>query len=372
MSSYELSVWCVHPLETPPALSEPLAWTTTFPIWEISAAKWLIAVSPSTPVLPEDMPLEVEGVLPGIAHVVKLSVRPSDAPKAGLAALNKVAKAIAKCARGVIFDPQTEIVELPSGIKRYAPQPPAEKEPSVRLQMTWFFDHLKLAERASLDRFLNILATHMPEALPRRYGVSEPPAHTLEKTGRAHLLDFLADHIAAGIVWYPNRPVLDLSLHFKRPCGFEHNQYRCNALSIAFDKAALDVPGWSTELMRLWRALSNELRPFFGDVRTFRGYEDHPVAAWWWKGVPPRLGHAAVVGEPYSSLWKIDGGTHEKGLTFVTTDDWRTDEDAADKIGGVPAPIALSFMPHLGGDDRLGWGMKRATDYASEFPFRQT
>jgi hypothetical protein len=131
--------------------------------------------------------------------------------------------------------------------------------------------------------------------------------------------------------------------------------------------------------------VSHELRPFFGDVRTLGGRiargrsfcfdgesEVHPIASWFWRGVPPRLGHAAVIGEPYLSIWPElrERVTCEEGLAFVTADSWRDGTDVADAIGGVPERLAIGHMPLKNTlFSTSGAATERYEGYPSVFPF---
>jgi hypothetical protein len=146
----------------------------------------------------------------------------------------------------------------------------------------------------------------------------------------------------------------------------------------------LSQPGWETSLRRLWRSLSLELRPFYGDVRSLGGYirrsgriwsdsetEPHPVCSWWWKGIPPRLGHAAVLGEPYLALWPALSAAAETagGLAFVTTPSWRSTADATEVAGPVPDDLALPFMAHWVGTELGGRSVRWPERCSNVFPF---
>jgi hypothetical protein len=115
-------------------------------------------------------------------------------------------------------------------------------------------------------------------------------------------------------------------------------------------------------LRRLWRRVSRELCPFYGEVRTLRGHvrtgarigidgetEKNPTRAWWWKGIPAKVGHALVVGQPYVDLWpELNASASEHGeLRFVETDDWTSREDAAALVGGVPVRLASVEQPMI-------------------------
>jgi len=385
--SYDLSVWCVEPFRDPAALADVGAWKLSGNGWMIEGRGWLLHVGPSDAVLDEDLPDEVRGAMPGIAYTVGLSLEPVGAPKAAYAILRRAAKLISRAARGAVFDPQTGTVDLPPGTKRYVAPPPGEARISL-LVLSWWFDHSDLLDRAAVERLFDILAAHAPEALPRRYGLYEPPQHALAETGREHAVQFLTDQLVEGVVWYCTLPFFHVSISIRQACGWQRlgsqQRYRCNQMTVELDAGALEQPGWQTAVRRLWRAVSLELRPFFGDVRSLAGNvrkgsriwhdgreEPHPIRSWWWNGIPPRLGHAAVVGEPYRSLWPgfdAAAGT-VGGLTFLTTDDWTSRADAADLVAGVPQHLALPFLAHWGSAEGGGRTVRYPETYPAVFPF---
>ena len=375
--SYDLRIWCVN--------RPDIAETVTI----AKGKDWLVNAG-VVACLAEDIPDDVVGHLPGIAHQVDLSLEPIDAPAAGKAAIWMAARAIAKAAHGVIEDPQTDQVELPSGVKRIVPIKHAPNERVSVLTMSWWFDHDRFSDRRSILSLVDALERWLPEAMPRRYGLYEPPQYELAKTGRDHLVEFLVANLTDTIVWYAHRPVFYVFNSISRNPGWimhgGKQTYRCNRISIDIDAAVLEQPGWQPGLERAWRELSRLLHPFFGDVRTLRGHiargrsfafdsetESHPVKGWWWHGVPLRLGHAAVISEPYWKEWpELHGRTtpDENGLAFVSTEDWRSDADAADSVGGVPERLAIGFMPRTrgsaaGGGEWVEW----FEDYPAIFPF---
>jgi hypothetical protein len=387
--SYDISIWCVEPFVEPSLLPDANSWVVRDGHWSVEGRGWILNLGPSDVVLPEDIPEEVAPVLPGIQHVVHLTLEPIHASETGFKILRKTAKAIAKAARGAVLDPQADSVELPPGTKRYVQ---AKRERQVRvpiLEMSWWFEHASLLDRANLQCLLDTFGTYIPEALPRRYGLYEPPQHELEKQGRDHLLSFLAKHLTESVVWYAKAPVAYVFINIRPESGWQRlgakNEYRCNRLSLEIDAAALQQPGWQTALLRAWRAISTQLNPFYGDVRTLQGYfrsgrgfssdgasEPHPTKSWWWKGIPPRLGHAVVVGEAYSKLWPQFRASSEvdRGLQFVATPDWRTDEDATTLVGEVPKQLAMEFMPHQASAPGGGRWTAYPDAYPAIFPFK--
>lgn len=155
--SYDLSVWCVEPFRDPAALADAGAWKPDCNGWMLEGRGWLLHAGPSDAVLDEDLPDEVRGALPGMAHVVNLSLEPIGAPKAAYAAPRRTAKLVSRAARGAVFDPQAGTVDLPSGAKRCAAPPPGEARISL-LELSWWFDHSDLLGRNAVERLFDVLA----------------------------------------------------------------------------------------------------------------------------------------------------------------------------------------------------------------------
>ena len=362
--SYDLTIWTVNPFDGTPTLPDADGWTPANGGWSRTGKGWLVNVGSSQAVLPEDIPPNVNAALPGLRFLTELSLEPIDAPKAGLALLRKVAGAIARQARGVVFDPQEDTIEMSPGVKRFAAAPREQR--TALLSFSWWFAHDTLTRREGIDRLLHTLETEVPETLPRRYGDHEPPQFEYEKTGRDHFLGYLEQNAEQLVVWYPRRPVVDVHRSVRSPAQWQRlgkgDQYRCQCLNIDVERCALTQPGWPTALRRLWRRVSGELLPFYGEVRALRGYrssgarvgvdgdtERNPTRSWWWKGIPSRVGHALVIGPPYVELWPevFERGSRDGSLRFVETADWASDEDAADLVGGVPSRLASVDQPMI-------------------------
>jgi hypothetical protein len=316
------------------------------------AKGWQVLAYEANPCLDEDVPHDVAQLLPGVAYRYGLVLEPIGAPAAGKKLLVGAANAIAKAAHGAVVDPQTDEVWLPSGLKRYRT---TQKEETVAVvNFAWW--HWGRPSRARVGELLTVLERTLPEALPRRYGDHEPPPHEYAKTGRKHFLDTLAKgHVA---VWYPNRPVVSAHACWDARQGWinEHLGFRAQLFEVGVLASALAQPGWARQLARFWRAASAVLQPFFGSVRTLRGYqmnangrlwhgsrtEEEPTRSWWWRGIPASLGHAVVLGEPYLSRWPKFARHAERkdGLAFASTADFTERTDLTSIVGAVPKKLA--------------------------------
>jgi hypothetical protein len=144
-----------------------------------------------------------------------------------------------------------------------------------------------------------VFELYMPEALPRRYGLWEPPQFKLAEHGREHFLSFLHENLREMVVWYANRPFTYVFLLIPPKVGGTWQGYRCCWLELELQARVLQASGWALALKRLWLAVAGVVSPFFAEIRE----GPSPVKAWWWNGIPCPLGFAAMIGPPYNELW---------------------------------------------------------------------
>ena len=375
--SYDLQVWSISPAPSHSldCLPDAINWKRSEESLIYQKRSWALLRRSSVQVLPEDMPLEVSRSLPGIGYLTELNLSPINAPVGAQKFALRTAVAIAKASHGVVFDPQNNTLTLPSGVCRYI-KPQADENASVPSFSWWFVDG-PIAEK-NFRALIDVLDAELPEAMPRRYGLFEPPQHIYANEGRAHFLNFLAGNASGiGIVWYPNPPVFGVYLHLPSPIGASKRGFRAGKLSIDIDLEALKQPGWQSSMRRMWNKVSTLVQPFYGDVRTLRGFRRHrgrlfadrdtirhPVKGGWWPGIPSGPSQAIVLGTRYAELWPLFSAAAEKtsDLYFIDTVDWSASADVYDRIGGPPAEImqrdATSAIPT---EYPVGWPFEPPT-----------
>ncbi len=371
--SYDFEVLAAVAPELPGHLPGS-GWVRSGDTWAVGGNAWQIVVGAPQPLEPEDVPEEASRIVAGLAWRVEINVEPISAPATAIARAERAANAIAKAAQGVVMDPQTGSIKTPGGVKRFRPRARAERF-SI-LDITWWFTDGPLGTHDGIRAFVEELERVLPEAMPKRYGLWEPPPHRLAEEGRDHFITFLAGN--REIVWYPSaRPVLGVTLYADDAWGMTKQLgWRCNYLRIRVEQSAIDQPGWNTQLDRAWRALTPLVRPFYGDARTIPGYvrrgatygsDDEtgiePVRAWFWRGIPRHTGHAFVLGEPYASLWPLPV-EQTGGYLFLSKPLWDGGEDVALSVGGVPEDLAQPWTP-----DQRGKTVNWCTSYAAVWPF---
>lgn len=383
--SYDIQIWSIYPNKLNEAPSLDDKWQKEDSGWVYRTRNWQIVISSSVKVLKEDLPEGIEAILPGISNLTELNLEPIHAPKSACDKLISVSKSLAKASHGVILDQQTGYFNSPSGVKRY--QPKKRDERFSILCLSWWFTDSPLLTKQGLEKFLQLLECQLPEALPRRYGLYEPPQYIYSETRKDHFLELLFNNVSPGIVWYPNRPVVGVSQLCSSQWGMSNQGFKANYFKINLEHSILMQPGWSTELISFWRNASKIIQPYYGDVRTLNNNlrlgptygsdiktDFHPVRGPWWKGIPRKLGHATVIGNPYTKLWPefISLAEVENELAFLSTDNWKDPKAVAKIIGGVPKNISQRRTPKRI-KKRVG-GMKMSTidwneDYPSTWPF---
>jgi hypothetical protein len=156
--------------------------------------------------------------------------------------LSRVARAIAKSAHGVIFDPQTEVATLPNGISRFAKS--AASDDASLISMNWWFTEGPIVDEDKYELLLDVCKSVLPEALPRRYGQFEPPQSTYTESTRDEFLSFLRQNVRShGLIWYPTAPVADVHFRIPDPVGESKMGFRSAYFTVTVDAAALEQPG---------------------------------------------------------------------------------------------------------------------------------
>ena len=211
-----------------------------------------------------------------------------------------------------------------------------------------------------VTELLAVFSRSLPEALPRRYGLWEPPQHQLAVEGINHFKRFMATN--ESIVWYTQAPVA--SVHVFVPTERDLRRgFRSGTLSVSIDVDAVRQSGWHRMVQTLWKDLSTLAHPFYGEVFLSRGWERKRGRYWyrlshsaaddsipergnlwgWWRGIPHRQSALGVVlGPPYLDLWRGFAEQSQRigDLGFVSTEDWTEMSDALIRVGPPPADIS--------------------------------
>jgi len=207
---------------------------------------------------------------------------------------------------------------------------------------------------------ISVLSKSMSEALPRRYGLWEPPQHQLAVEGIDHFIRFVVEN--EGVVWYAHPPVSGLHLYVPTERDLKRG-FRPGTLNFSIDAEALTQPGWRHMVQTVWKQISAVVCPLYGHVWVSPGWQRRGGRYWsqpssapaadpspeygnlwgWWRGLPQSESLLGVVlGPPYLELWSAFAEQCERvgNLGFVSSDDWTYKSNALAKIGPSPAEMS--------------------------------
>lgn len=346
----------------------------------VARRNWQIVCGLPDEVEPEDVPEQVATSLPGIRYLTELVLEPLHAPESAKKEILAAARLIAKSSHGVVLDRQTDELTTPKGVKRFVPEVRSER--FALLELDWWFQGDRIFTAEAMGRLLNIFATALPEALPKRYGSYEPPQHKLAEMGMDHLSNFLLENLDESLVLYPHRPFMGLTFSCTKEAQHPRLGFRCHRISLECEASAISQPGWQEGLRRLWLQVCRELKPFYSEVRTLNGYERigatygsdmktevHPIYSWFWRGIPRKLGHAIAVGNPYLNLWPEVVSKGQSHGEFVSLDagEWTAGKDLTIQ---APEGICQKWTPAYE-KTKFGWSINWVKEYPETWPFER-
>jgi hypothetical protein len=382
--SYDLNIWTTKRLMEDVELTVKYGLKYSDDVLCYEAKTWQIILTRSLIVEEEDIPEEVQTQLPGIRYEIQLNLEPISAPRKARELLNRLARDIASKYNGVIEDPQESSYVLPTGVKRQVP--PVRDERVSVVELNWYYTNQKLQQKEGFEGVVSVLAAFLPEALPKRYGLYEPPQHKYES--KEALVEFLYENRNDLVVWYPQRPVLNVSFSLIDEAArwSRLGQFFCNTFTLTIMYDLFESDEWQVQIKRVWRKLTVLLDPFYGEVRRLDGYtysrgriyfdmqtQQGPTKSGFWKGIPKRLGTAIVLNDLYFALWKglSKGNLYgtENGYHFLSLPDWSDKNDLSKVIGKPPKSIRQLKEPKYG-KAYGGYTFIYNENYPRVFPFK--
>jgi hypothetical protein len=302
---------------------------------------WQIAVDGPLNVEPEDIPAQVRALLPGLRFLTQFYLE-GNASSSAQKKLLSMARGLARSARGVVVDQQQGTVETPRGVQRLEIEP--EGTGGGLLQLSWFVEDVAPLTRALPTEMLDLFQRTIPEVLPRRYGLWEPPQFKLATDGIDHLRDFLAKNLRDTIVWYCHKPCQYVFKSIPDRVGATPRGFRCGRLTLNIDGKAAGDRAWRVELTRLWLAVADLIQPFDAEIRT----GECPTKSWWWNGIPTSSPSALLIGKPYVELWPdfvSEARTSATGLHYREHFVETATDHGEDRIPSPPVSIAQPPEP---------------------------
>jgi hypothetical protein len=299
---------------------------------------WQIAVDGPLNVEPEDIPAQGRALVPGLRFLTQFHLE-GDAPSSAQKRLLTMARSVARSARGVVVDQQQGTVETPRGVQRLEIEP--EWKGGGLLQLSWFVEDVAPLARALSTEMLDVFQRTIPEVLPRRYGLWEPPQFKLATDGIEHLREFIQKNLRDTIVWYCHKPCRHIFTSIPDRVGATAWGFRCGRLTLDVDGKAAGDRAWRVELTRLWLTVADLIQPFYAEIRM----GECPTKSWWWNGIPTAMPSALLIGKPYVSLWPDFASTARSSATGLPYLEHFVETGAGDFENRIPPPPTSIGQP---------------------------
>ncbi len=351
--SYCLQVWSYRKAQLPYCLPEKEMWIKAGRMWVRENSGWQVVVSESDNVEPEDIPAVVNMHDIQVKYLTDINLSPIVAGEYAYNYMREVSGFIADSCDGIIMDPQLCQVGKRKRLINYRTKSIDSNDARV-LMLSWWFICGPLA-RGDISGIIDIMIEALPEALPRRYDIAEPPKYKYQEMGKEHFIQYVKDNIYDYVIWYPTPPIVHIDLAVPEQIVGTKSKFKCGNMTVQIDAAVLSESHWKKKIITVWHSLSHVITPLYGDIRILGGYkkergkiestyksERHPVSVWWWAGIPKGPVHAMVLGEPYLTRWpEIEAiSQREDRLAFITAKVDAIEENAYADVGEIPAEIA--------------------------------
>ncbi len=375
--SYDIRIWSANKIDFRDEYLQKIGFKVSESFLIYESKDWQIIISESCEVDEEDIEPEIFSLLPGIKYMIEINLEPIFSPKKAMQLLMATSKYIAKSTSGVIVDEQADIIQTPSGIKRVESFKTSENKKSI--SMSWWFNDDSKLRKDGLRELINLIDLMIPEAMPRRYDLYEPPKYKYSETGKEHFIQFMYDNLTEGVVWYPNKPFEFVSIISFDDLGPTHLGYRFGYIVIDFYEEVMKQAGWPLTLKRFWLKASEIINPVFGHV--ISGME---WRCCWWNGIPRELEKAVIIGHhPYIELWPqftTKANKTESGLYYIENiiennidmDLIEIDEDLIEPEK-VPYPPGISI--YASSEEKEAWEKAcdeaRKNKYPEVWPFEE-
>jgi hypothetical protein len=338
--------------------------------------EWFADAWGPSPMSWEDAPPGATALQAGIAWHVAVSLEGSEA---GLREVMRAVNAIARSGAGVIADEGD--VWKPGQRRRDARWSSAVERPSAEtelLRMIWWTIGVNPFSDKGAQSLVAILQRVLPEAIPVRWGQLEPYSHNLEAEGMRGLADFIANRSDGRFMGKVRPPFYDFTL-WKARWPYEPRQIRVPrpadqppwSLNIEVGGSLLGEAGWEHQLAVAFREISLVIRPFYADARIEHGVtvssdgqqgrtEVPPLHPIRWSGFPRVAPLAMVVGPPYITHWRDNGGTPLDDMLLYSSDSWT--DPALNPVPVAPNELLQEFDIRRASDDPRGVGGARVRE----------
>lgn len=268
---------------------------------------WQIALYPPTPIDAEDIPPELLAAIGGRTHLVNIHLEGARTSRAE-DELTRLLEHVVLYNNAVVHDLQLDTLTSQAGTRALVVAPPKPKPAPLVLE--WIYQCAAPDRGAARARILDVIETHAPKAMPRRYGGYEPLPYTYAETGRAHLLEDWARE-EWSYSWRGTAPYQWCFHHAPfvtdaRPPN-EIERFEWCSMSLEVSPRILKTKKDKAAMLALFSVLGAALDVVYAEIvsETDRGdfYKGY--------GLPGRAALACVIGPDYAAHWPdfVDGAT---------------------------------------------------------------
>lgn len=228
--------------------------------WVRSKWEYCAHVSEPVRVETEDLPEAVIAASVGVSAVLNVTVEGSSAVGARYAL--RFAKHLADATGGVVFDPQQDAVVWPRASRRRLPPRPSQLIDVVGFD--WYVRRADSGPDLPL-RVLDVLRTHFPEALPRRYGAFEPMQGTFD-AGAADRFAREWRNEASLFFWSARKPCFGGLTSGLGAQGPRPPEQPIGHIALTIDAAVFASDDWTTSLIACFTRMAAATDAFFASA----------------------------------------------------------------------------------------------------------
>jgi len=286
---------------------------------------------------PEDVPEEVTALLLEARYLYEVMIEGSSPSEVAHAV--RFARKLAQASKGVVVNEQDGTI-WSRGKMRVPPKVERGRIDVVEMRW-WVTDHT--AAVAGAAAWLEVARRHLPEALPRRWGVYEPLSEKADPDQPDDFAHYVAQ--ADGSVYFKaSAPAIE-----GHGAAFEYRR-SLDSYSLTLHRSALDEEGWRDSAKRLFTDFADRAGAVLGTAEVIRdmdwsgrslGYEvdtEHApylTTGGGWAGLPPYPVWWTWFGPDYVPLVRDHLAAEQVATSGSGLFHWRSDMPAdRDQLAG--------------------------------------
>lgn len=297
------------------------SWESSSQQVSISDAKHVRSIFVDSPLMMEAEDVADSVLTHMLAPQWQTEIQFNDGSKLDGRLAHRLAKAIATEGQGVVFCPEQHKVTWPKSRPSFY-RAPASKADIDLLRLRWTFPY-EPKNRNFADSLIRLIAKHIPEALPKRFGTFEPFQGRISKNEFGDFLNAWVEsaekpngdifHFTSTSPFYGGHVIFSDPRDSKRQ---SEQGEKCLTLVIDFDSRAFANEAWVISIEQLFADLADTLGAIFAiayleegwtsnrnRLATYAGAPRAPIPrSTRWLGLPVVPGWLFWIGPAYKDL----------------------------------------------------------------------